>query len=236
MAKGNESLHANTEKYRKFSYKCMFTDRKDAAMKLASALSKYRNKNVLVLGIPRGGAETAYYVAQYLNAEMSLVISRKLGYPSNPEAAFGAVAEDGSLYIPPLSRADVTESQIARVLDEQRREIQRRIQHLRGGKSLPDMEGKTVILVDDGIATGATLFAAIELCKNRRVGRLVVAAPISGREMVSKLKGVVDEVVILETPELYFSVSQGYEFFSNLDDDDVVTLMDKWEKEHPVKA
>ncbi|HSN09517.1 MAG TPA: phosphoribosyltransferase family protein, partial [Hanamia sp.] len=149
----------------------MFTDRKDAALKLAKALEKYKNKNAVVLGIPRGGAETAYYVALHLNAEFSLLVSRKLGHPANPEYAFGAIAEDGSIYLNPSSSGQLSDETIQEVVDEQKKEITRRITILRKGKPLPELKGRTVILVDDGIATGATIFAAIEMCKKRKAGK-----------------------------------------------------------------
>jgi len=116
----------------------MFRDRKDAGQKLALALERYRNMNVLVLGIPRGGVETAYYVAKHLNAEMSIVITRKLGYPFNPEAAFGAVAEDGSLYISESASKNLSSEDMSEVLDNQKQEIRRRVQKLRRGKPLPE--------------------------------------------------------------------------------------------------
>jgi predicted phosphoribosyltransferase len=210
----------------------MFLNRKDAAEKLAHALEKYRNKGAIVLGIPRGGAETAYYVAQYLNADLSLAIARKLGYPSNPEAAFGAVAEDGSVYIFDEAKQSLTQDEINSILYEQEQEIQRRIHILRHGKPLPDMEGKTVIIVDDGIATGATLFTIIELCKKKNPGKIVVAAPISGRRIVGILRKMTDDVVILETPQWYSSVSQGYEDFCNLTDEEALLFIDKWNREH----
>lgn len=209
----------------------MFTDRKDAALQLAKALEKYRNKNAVVLGIPRGGAETAFYVAIHLHAEFSLLVSRKLGHPDNPEYAFGAIAEDGSIYLSPHARQEVTDETINEVVKEQKKEIERRIKILRKGKPLPELKDRTVILVDDGIATGATIFAAIELCKKKHAGKIVVAAPVSGADMEEKLGEKVDEVIILEKPDIFYAVSQGYEIFFNLTDDDALGFMERWEKE-----
>ncbi|HET9485850.1 MAG TPA: phosphoribosyltransferase family protein [Chryseosolibacter sp.] len=210
----------------------MFRDRKDAGQKLGYALEKYRKRNVLVLGIPRGGVETAYYVAKHLNADLSLVVTRKLGFPYNPEAAFGAVAEDGSLYVSPIARQELSDEEMNAVLESQKEEIRRRVQKLRKGKELPDLKDRTVIIVDDGIATGATLFATIELCKKRKAGKIVVAAPIAGKRMEDILRKTVDDFVILEIPPFYSAVSQGYEDFSNLSDDEALAFMDKWDKEH----
>jgi putative phosphoribosyl transferase len=123
----------------------MFTDRKDAAQKLALALSSYRDQNVIVLGIPRGGVEIAYYVASWLHAELSLIVTRKLAYPDTPEAAFGAVAEDGSIYLAPGVTNVVSQSEIHEVAETERKEIQRRIKKLRRGRSLPDLKGRIVV-------------------------------------------------------------------------------------------
>lgn len=209
----------------------MFIDRKDAAQKLAKALEEYRDKNAVVLGIPRGGAETAFYVAIHLNAELSMLVSRKLGHPDNPEYAFGAIAEDGSIYLSPHARQEVSDETINAVVEEQKKEIERRIKVLRKGKPLPELKNRTVILVDDGIATGATIFAAIELCKKRNAGKIVVAAPVSGADMEEKLAKKVDEVIILEKPDIFYAVSQGYEIFYNLTDDEAMGFMERWEKE-----
>lgn len=212
----------------------MFKNRKDAAEKLAQALEKYRNTDVLVLGIPRGGVEIAYYVARYLDAEMSLVVTRKLGFPLNPEAAFGAVCEDGSIYISDTSLQYISGEEIEEVLNREKEEIKRRIQKLRQGKPLPDIRGRTVVIVDDGIATGATLFATIALCINRKAGKIVVAAPVAGADMKNILQGKVDDVIILEVPAFYRSVSQAYKNFDNLSDEEALAFMDKWEEEyHP---
>ncbi|WP_276370798.1 phosphoribosyltransferase family protein [Chryseolinea sp. H1M3-3] len=209
----------------------MFRDRKDAGEQLGRALEKYRDQNVIVIGIPRGGVETAYYVAKHLNSEMSLVVTRKLGYPFNPEAAFGAVAEDGSLYIADAPDQYISTAEVQRVLKEQKQEIKRRVQKLRQGKPMPKMEGRIVIITDDGIATGATLFATISLCKKMKAAKIIVAAPIAGERMESILTEMVDEVIILEKPSFYSAVSQGYEDFDNLTDEEALAFMSKWEKE-----
>ena len=214
----------------------MFEDRKDAGERLARALEKYRNMGVLVLGIPRGGVETAYYVAKHLNAELSVVITRKLGYPTNPEIAFGAVAEDGSVYISDTARFDISKEEMNEALRQQKEEIKRRIKKLRRGKPLPEIRDRIVIIADDGIATGATLIATIDLCKKRMPAKLIAAAPIADDHMRAVLKEMVDEVVILETPSFFRSVSQGYENFNNLSDEEALLFIQTWEKEHPAAA
>jgi predicted phosphoribosyltransferase len=210
----------------------MFRDRRDAAEQLGQALEKYRNSNPLVLGIPRGGAETAYYVAKYLNAEMSVVVTRKLGYPSDPEFAVGAIAEDGSLYLSDHASTKLSQEEMNHVINSQKEEIKRRIKLLRNGEDIPNLKGRTVILVDDGIATGSTLFASIMLCQNKGASRLIVASPIAGEDMFERLFRMVDEVVILESPPFYRAVSQGYASFKNLTDEEALEFMKKWKVEH----
>ena len=208
----------------------MFKNRKDAGEKLGKALEQYKDRHVLVLGIPRGGAETAYYVARQLGAEMSLVVTRKLGYPLNPETAFGAVAEDGSIYISEPGRQSLSPKEINTVLEQQKEEIRRRIQKLRRGKPLPDLKGRTVIIADDGIATGATLLATIEMCRKKKAKKIIAAAPVAGADMEGILRYLVDDVVILEKPHFYHAVSQGYEEFSNLSDEEALAFFDKGQK------
>jgi len=213
----------------------MFEDRKDAALQLAKALEKYKGTNALVLGIPRGGVETAFYVAQHLNAELSILISRKLGHPANPEYAIGAIAEDGSIYLSPHSKLEVSDETIQSIAEEQKIEIKRRIKILRNGKPLPEIKNRTVILVDDGIATGATVFAAIEMCKNQQAGKIVVAAPVSALDTKEKLAQMADEVIILEIPDYYHAVSQVYLSFYQLSDEDAMRFLERWQKEKKLK-
>jgi putative phosphoribosyl transferase len=208
----------------------MFRDRKEGGEKLAQALAAYSGQDVLVLGIPRGGVVTAFYVAKHLQAQLSFVVTRKLGYPHNPEAAFGALAEDGSIFIFRDAQGDLSSTAIQKIVEREQKEITRRITLLRKGQPLPPIEGRTVIIVDDGIATGATLFATIELCKKQKVGKLIVAAPVSDDHMALLLETKVDEVVILSTPPFYYAVSQGYQNFSDLTDEDVLKVLEAWER------
>lgn len=209
----------------------MFMDRKEGGEKLGKALEKYRFHNVLVLGIPRGGIETAYYVAKHLNADFSFVVTRKLGYPINPEVAFGALAEDGSYFMFEHAEKNISPETIQAVVEREKREIYRCIKILRKGQSLPEIKGRTVIIVDDGIATGAIVFATINLCKNHKAERIIVATPVAGSKMEKSLRSKADEVVILHTPPFYHAVSQGYSSFHNLSDETVLEIMNKWETE-----
>jgi putative phosphoribosyl transferase len=209
----------------------MFYDRKDAAIHLAKALVEYKDKGAVVLGIPRGGAETAYYVAKYLHAELSLIISRKLGHPGNPEYAMGALAEDGSVHMNGQALWDVAQEDIDEVVSRQQIEIGRRINLLRKGEPLPDLRDKIVLIVDDGIATGSTIMAAIEMCRKKDAAKIVVAAPVCGSKVKAELRSMADDVVILETPEPYHAVSQVYASFDQVSDEEALGLMEMWSKE-----
>jgi predicted phosphoribosyltransferase len=209
----------------------MFKNRKEGGEKLALALSKYKNENALVLGIPRGGVETAYYVAKYLQSDFSFVVTRKLGYPHNPEAAFGALAEDGSYFLFDEASLDLAPEEIQAIVEQERTEIRRRVHALRNDEPIPAINGRTVIIVDDGIATGATLYATIALCKNKKAAKIVVAAPVAGEHMKRELLRKVHEVVILYSPPMFYAVSQGYQSFYNLTDQEVLNIMKKWKSE-----
>ncbi len=178
------------------------------------------------MGIPRGGIEVGYYAAQHLKCDFDAIVVRKLGYPFQPEAAFGALAEDGSLYLDPWSNKYLTKELIETVVSKEEKEIKRRIETYRNGEELPDLTDRIVILVDDGIATGATVFAAIEACRKEEPQWLVVAAPVASTHIASKLERKTDEIIILEQRRKFFAVSEAYEEFTNLSDKEVVYFMD----------
>ncbi|WP_138429848.1 phosphoribosyltransferase [Fodinibius saliphilus] len=208
----------------------MFIDRKDAGNKLGQALEKYQHVHPLVLGIPRGGVEVGYYVAIHLKCDFDVVIVRKLGYPCGPEAAFGAIAEDGSLYLNPWSNKYLNKEIIEQVVKKERQEIRRRINEYRKKMSLPDLADRVVILVDDGIATGSTIFAALSMCQKQEPKKLVVAAPVSGTDRLMRLEDEADEVIILDQREKFFAVSEGYQRFTKLTDNEVIHFMELWRK------
>ncbi|MDD5773502.1 MAG: phosphoribosyltransferase [bacterium] len=206
----------------------MFNDRKDAGKKLAKALEKYKNKNVVVLAIPRGGVEVGYEVAKYLNAELSVIVSRKLPSLENPESGFGAIAEDGSLFMFDFAKRIYSTEVINRIIEEQKSEIKRRIQLFRKGKALPEIKGKTVILVDDGIAMGSTIYASILLCRNKKAGEIIVAAPVSGMDTKEIIKEAADEVIILETPDSFHAVAESYLNWYDVPDEEVIKILNKF--------
>jgi putative phosphoribosyl transferase len=203
----------------------MFDDRADAGRKLARALVAYRDKNPLVLAIPRGGVEVGAVVAVSLNADFSLLVSRKLPFPDNPESGFGAVAEDGSLYLHESAGALLDAGVIERIIEEQRQVIARRIEILRNGSPLPALRGRTCILIDDGLAMGSTMRAALMLCKKRAPARIVVAVPVAGTRAKQVTAEQADEVIALETPAHFRAVAQVYRNWRDVSDGEVLEIL-----------
>jgi putative phosphoribosyl transferase len=203
----------------------MFENRKEAGQKLAAALEPYAGCRGVVLGIPRGGTEVGYCVAGHLRLSYSLVIIRKLPFPDNPEAGFGAVAEDGSVYYQAHASAALSPDSINRILQQQVREIQRRIKILRNAEPLPDLTGKTVILVDDGIAMGSTMAAAIRLCKNLKAAKVVAAAPVAGLPAIRTIAAEADDVVVLRKPADFRAVADYYRHWYDVPDEEVIRIM-----------
>jgi putative phosphoribosyl transferase len=203
----------------------MFDDRADAGRKLARALVAYRDKNPLVLAIPRGGVEVGAVVAVSLNADFSLLVSRKLPFPDNPESGFGAVAEDGSLYLHESASALLDAGVIERIIEEQLQVIARRIEILRNGSPLPALRGRICILIDDGLAMGSTMRAALMLCKKRAPARIVVAVPVAGSRAKQVTAEQADEVIALETPAHFRAVAQVYRNWRDVSDGEVLEIL-----------
>jgi len=208
----------------------MFKDRKDAGQQLGRALKKYQNKNPLVLAIPRGGVEIGFQVAKALKADLDLLIARKLPYPGNPEAGFGAVAEDGSVYLVPQVKGLLSSHQIEKIISQQKKEAERRVRVLRKNRPLPDMKGRTVILVDDGIAVGVTMKASIKLVQQRNSAEIIVGSPVSGPEKPEEFAPLVDEIIVLEQPPNFRAVAQIYQNWHDVKDKEVLEIMEKWRK------
>ena len=205
----------------------MFEDRKDAGQKLGMALNAYKGCNGIVLAIPKGGVEVAYYVARHLKLPMSLVIVRKLPFPDNPEAGFGAIAEDGGIFLADTFHERIPPSTAEIIIEEQKKELNRRVNILREGKPLPELTNKIVILVDDGIAMGSSMQVAIMLCKNRRAKKIVAAVPVANEEVASDLEKMVDDLVVLEKPALFRAVAQVYENWYDVTDGEVISILQK---------
>jgi predicted phosphoribosyltransferase len=208
----------------------IFVDRRDAGFEVGKLLEeKYKDKNALVLGIPRGGVVVAYEVAKVLNGELSVIITKKLPHPLHEEFAIGATAEDGSVFLTSAAK-NMNSATVQRIVKAQSEEIESRIKRFRNGRPLPEIFNRTVIIVDDGIATGSTIVPAIKLCKLRKAAKIIVAAPVSDG-YVSELDSLADEVVIAEQPEHFFAVGQVYEDFHHLSDEEVISVLEDFKKD-----
>jgi putative phosphoribosyl transferase len=209
----------------------MFRDRRDAGQKLGAALLGYGGAGPLMLGIARGGVEVAYYAASILGCEMSVLVSRKLPFPDNPESGFGAMAEDGSTYLNEYAAGVLLPETVERIKAEQRAEVRRRVDVLRRGRPLPEIGGRVVIVVDDGIAMGSTMRAGVMLCRNRRAKEVVVASPVAGPSVAAAFAEIADGVVILEKPRFFRAVAEVYENWYDVPDAEVIGIMESWEAE-----
>ncbi len=209
-------------------------DRESAGRELARALEDYRNrKHLVVLALPRGGVPVAAEIAKHLDAELDLMIVRKLGMPGQEELAMGAIASGGARVLNRrvIDYGGVSDAAIERVAERESRELQRRERAYRGDRPWPDMSDATVILVDDGLATGATMGAALEALKVHRPHEVVVAVPVAPADTISKLRDSADTIVCLETPDHFSSIGQWYQDFDQVSDDEVRRLLGHFWKE-----
>jgi putative phosphoribosyl transferase len=211
----------------------LFADRFDAGKQLAQALAEYADrKNVVILGIPRGGVEIGYIVAKELKAALDIVVTKKIGFPGNPEAAIGAVAPDGKVSIDKswIDYSGISKKYIDSEVKAIKEEIKRRYQNYRGRAAIPKLNGKTVILIDDGIATGQTVRATAEYLKRQKCKRLILAVPVSPKDTVEDLKRVFDEVICLQTPLVFYAIGQFYGNFEQISDEKVKAYLEKIKK------
>ena len=204
----------------------MFKDRKEAGSLLAHELIQYRSKNAVVLALPRGGVPVAFEIAKKLKLPLDIFPVRKVGHPDNPEYALCAVDQDGNTLCNEEEIANVEPVWLKKEIEKQRQEALRRAGLYRGNKKSLNLSGKIVILVDDGVATGLTLRLAVKSLRRKEPGKIIVAVPISPKETADILKAEVDKLIILDVPE-YFAGSVGayYESFSQVSDDEVISLI-----------
>lgn len=206
----------------------VFKDRADAAKRLAKKLEWLKKENPIILAIPRGGVVTGDVIASELGINLDIVVSRKIGAPHNPELAIGAVTHDGS-YFPNVditTMLNVPQKYIDSEISAQIKEIERRLMKFRGTKEY-HLEGRTVVLVDDGIATGATMFVAIQWVKKQNPKQLIVAIPVGPKDTIDKLNETVDKVVILQAPVYFNAVGEFYREFDQVEDYQVQEIMSK---------
>jgi putative phosphoribosyl transferase len=216
-----------------------FEDRKEAGQYLAEKLKQYADKpDVIVLALPRGGVPVAYEVAQALNAPLDIFLVRKLGVPGHEELAMGAIASGGVRIVNPsvVKQLHISEDAINAVAREELRELERREKAYRGDHPEPDVQGKTIILVDDGLATGASMWAAVAALRKRNPEQIIVAVPTASEETCDQFRSYVDNIVCAMTPEPFYAVGLWYHDFSQTTDDEVRQLLAQAEREGFGKA
>src|SRR3989338_4932390 len=200
-----------------------FKDRHEAGIKLAEQLKKYKeNKEVIVLAIPRGGVEVGYEIAKFLNARLDIIVTKKIGLPGNEEFAIGSVGPDKKVALneETIRIYNVSDEYISRQKKEISKEIERRYKAYRGKYELQNLKNKIIILTDDGIATGFTTKAAITYIKSQKPKKLVLAVPVAPADFASEIKKEV-ELVCIHSTNLFFSISQFYDSFQQLEDEEV---------------
>lgn len=209
----------------------MLRDRDEAGRLLAERLGAYRrDPQALILALPRGGVVVGAAISAVLQVPLDVFLVRKLGAPGNPEYALGAVTETGTVYLNPeakevLARHDVPDGYLDRTIRAEQEEMVRRQALYRGGKPLPDLSGCTVLLVDDGIATGATFLASVQALRSLSVKRLAAAIPVGPPETLCEVGRLVDELVWLLAPEPFFAVGNHYTNFTQVEDDEVLAYL-----------
>ncbi len=211
----------------------IFQNRKHAGLLLSEKLREYEsNTDVLVLALPRGGVPVAFEIAKALKVPMDVFIVRKLGYPAQPELAMGAIRSGGVVVVNEsiVSGLGIARDTIEMVRTEEEKELKRRELQYRKDKPLPSLENKVVILVDDGLATGATMKAAVKSVKLLKAGKVIVAVPVAPPDTFEDLKGIADEVICLETPWDFSAVGEWYRDFSQTTDEEVIKLLEESSK------
>ncbi len=211
----------------------MFQDRVDAGRQLAERLrvipeiASARPGELVVLGLPRGGVPVAYEVATVLDAPLDVILVRKLGVPSQPELAMGAIGEHGARVVnrQVVDSARITNDQFAAVEAQERRELERRVAMLRSARADVSLTGHSALVVDDGIATGATARAACEVVRAQGATRIVLAAPVAPPSTVRAMRQAADDVVVVYAPEPFFAIGEFYADFSATSDDTVLALL-----------
>ncbi len=215
----------------------IFENRVEAGKKLASALQK-AEKKAIVLAIPRGGVVVGYEIAHALNIPLDVIITRKIGAPGNPELAIGAVAEDGT-YLLDKSTVEmlrVPQDYIEGEVENQKMEIKRRLKRYRGNAPTPQLSNREIIVVDDGVATGSTLKAALRYLRKIGAKNLIVAIPVGPPDTVKELRQMADQVICLLTPEPFYAIGEFYRDFAQTEDEEVINLLQRNRDEMKTKG
>ncbi len=206
----------------------IFRDREEAGEKLALELKKFKKKtDTVVLALPRGGVVLGDKISKILGLPLDIVVPRKIGAPSNQEYAIGAITEDGlGLFNDEeIDNLYIDKNYIVREVEKEKKEAQRRVVLYRGSKNKLALKSKEVIIVDDGIATGLTMMAAIKSIQNKNPRKIIVAVPVSASDSLKKIKPMVDEIICLHIPPFFGAVGAFYQNFNQVEDDDVIAIM-----------
>ena len=206
----------------------MFKNRIEAGKKIAQKLISYKNnKNILVLGLPRGGIILANEIAKKINSQLDIIVPRKIGSPYDPEFAIGAITEEGEAFLNKdiINNYNISKEYIDKEIIKEKKEAKRRLKIYRGNKKLIDYKDKIIILVDDGIATGSTILAAIFSIKKFKPKKIIVAVPVLSRDIINIIKKEVDKLIYLEAPFFFEAIGSFYEEFEQTSDKEVKGIM-----------
>jgi putative phosphoribosyl transferase len=205
----------------------LFADRVDAGKRLAQALRGHVGEDAVVLAIPRGGVVVGYEVTKALALSLDVIIPRKIGAPNNPELAIGAMTEDGTILLDDrlVDYLHVSQEYVKEESEAQKAEIRRRLKLYRGDIPYPSLKGREVILIDDGIATGSTMKAALASVRKRGAKSVIIAIPVGPPSTIKELEKEADRVFCLYTPEAFYAIGQFYEDFTQTRDEEVIRLL-----------
>ncbi len=206
-----------------------FRDRRHAGRELGERLKRLVDGDVVVLALPRGGVEVGYEVARTIGAPLDVIVARKLGAPSQPELGIGAVAPGGIMLLDTrtIRQLGLSEEDIARVAEQERAEMHRRLKEYRGEDEPADLSGKTPVIVDDGLATGVTALAAVRAARAANAERILLAIPVCAAETAAMMEKEVDELVCLSQPDPFIAVGVWYEHFGQTSDAQVIELLEE---------
>lgn len=202
----------------------MFRDRIEAGMLLAAKLKKYRNDPGIVLAVPRGGVPVAYAVAKELGFPIEVILTKKIGHPMNKEYAIGAASLTDYFIIP---HDNVSEEYVQEEIKRIRIRLRQMYKNFMGDREPEDLKGKTVIVIDDGIATGNTILATVHVLRKSNPGKIVIGVPVASKNAIQKLSGEVDEIVALLVPKEFYGVGAFYENFEQVSDEEAMHYLDK---------
>ena len=212
-----------------------FRDREDAGRRLAERLSGYRDEHPVVFALPRGGVPVGYEISHALGAPLEVCVARKLGAPGQPEFGIGAVAPGGVRILNEdvVRRLGIPDDYVEKITEQETAEVERRLRHFRGERPEPEIRGRTVILVDDGLATGVTARAAVKALRRLQPRRLILAVPVCAAQTAELLDPEVDELVCLEAPPDLGAIGFWYRDFSQTSDEEVIELLESARRQKP---